>query len=68
MLCSTTDEALRGFTDQELVEHVKRLEELKGRAEEVEVYWRKRVESAVGDKEAFESVIENLVSHAKKIR
>ncbi|KAF2268333.1 hypothetical protein CC78DRAFT_530249 [Lojkania enalia] len=68
MLCSTTDAALGNFTDEELRSHVKRLEELKERAGEVFEYWQKRMESALGDKEAFESVIENLVAHAKKIR
>jgi hypothetical protein len=68
MLCSTTDAALGNFTDEELRAHVKKLEELKERANEVFEYWQKRMESALGDKEAFESVIENLVAHAKKIR
>ncbi|KAF2731611.1 hypothetical protein EJ04DRAFT_526014 [Polyplosphaeria fusca] len=68
MLCSTTDAALSNFTDDELRAHIKRLEELKDRASEVFDYWQKRMESALGDKEAFESVIENLVAHAKKIR
>ena len=68
MLCSTTDAALGNFTDDELKAHVKRLEELQERANEVFEYWQKRMESALGDKEAFESVIENLVAHAKKLR
>ncbi|KAF2107637.1 hypothetical protein BDV96DRAFT_589133 [Lophiotrema nucula] len=68
MLCATTDAALGNFTDEELKAHIKRLEELKTRANEVFEYWQKRMESALGDKEAFEAVIENLVAHAKKIR
>lgn len=68
MLCSTTEAALSNFTDEELRAHVKRLEELQGRAEEVFKYWTQRMESAIGDKEAFEGVIENLVMHAKKVR
>ncbi|OAG05902.1 uncharacterized protein CC84DRAFT_1119428 [Paraphaeosphaeria sporulosa] len=68
MLCSTTDAALGNFTDQELQAHVKRLEELKERANEVFDYWQKRMESALGDKDAFEQVIESLVAHAKKLR
>lgn len=67
-LCSTTDAALQNLTDEELRAHVKQLEELKERAGEAFEYWQKRLESALGDKEAFESVIENLVAHAKKIR
>lgn len=38
------------------------------RAGEVEGYWVGRVESAVGDRDAFEMVIESLVAHAKKLR
>lgn len=68
MLCSTTDAALQNFTDDELQTHVRRLQELQERANEVFSYWQKRMESALGDKEAFESVIENLVAHAKKLR
>ena len=52
MLCSTTDAALGNFTDEELQAHVKRLEELKERANEVFAYWQKRMESALGDKDA----------------
>jgi hypothetical protein len=52
MLCSTTDAALGNFTDAELQAHVKRLEELSERANEVFAYWQKRMESALGDKDA----------------
>jgi hypothetical protein len=38
------------------------------RANEVFEYWQKRMESALGDKDAFEQVIESLVAHAKKLR
>lgn len=68
MLCATTEVKLKGFTDAELRAHVRRLEELVKRAEEVLEYWVRRTESALGDKEAFEGVIENLVRHAKKVR
>ncbi|KAF2742886.1 hypothetical protein M011DRAFT_411791, partial [Sporormia fimetaria CBS 119925] len=68
ILCSTTEAALQNFSDEELQAHIKRLEELQERAKEVFEYWQKRLESALGDKEAFESVIENLVAHAKKMR
>ena len=68
MLCSTTEAALGNFTDQELQEHIKRLQELKERANEVFDYWQKRMESAMGEKEAFEAVIENLVVFAKSSR
>ena len=68
MLCSTTDAALNGLTDGELRVHVERLEKLTGRAGEVLRYWLKRREGALGDKEAFEGVIENLVKHARKVR
>ncbi|KAF2090962.1 hypothetical protein K490DRAFT_62293 [Saccharata proteae CBS 121410] len=68
MLCSTTDAALNNLTDEELLAHVERLEALRRRADEVLLYWVKRKESAMGDKEAFEAVIANLVEHAKKVR
>ncbi|KAF2813140.1 uncharacterized protein BDZ99DRAFT_381482 [Mytilinidion resinicola] len=68
MLCSTTEAALSNFTDDELRSHVQRLTELKQTGIEVVAYWTKRLESALGDKEAFEGVIENLVMHAKKVR
>ncbi|OJD35759.1 uncharacterized protein BKCO1_1500069 [Diplodia corticola] len=68
MLCSTTDAALQNFTAGELEAHVRTLQGLQRRANEVLDYWTKRKESAIGDKEAFEGVIENLVKHAKKVR
>jgi hypothetical protein len=68
MLCSTTDAALQNLTEQELEEHVERLKDLAVRANEVFDYWQKRMESALGDKDAFEQVIESLVAHAKKLR
>jgi hypothetical protein len=68
MLCSTTDAALKNFTDEELSEHVKRLKALTERAGEVLEYWLKRKDAAIGNKEAFEGVIENLVKHARKVR
>lgn len=67
-LCATTDAALGNFTDEELRAHVSRLRELTERAKEVFEYWQKRMESALGDKDAFEQVIESLVAHAKKLR
>jgi hypothetical protein len=68
MLCATTDAALQNFTKEELEEHVVRLKGLEVRANEVFEYWQKRMESALGDKDAFEQVIESLVAHAKKLR
>ena len=68
MLCSTTEAALQNFSDEELALHVENLKGLQVRANEVFEYWQKRMESALGDKDAFEQVIESLVAHAKKIR
>lgn len=68
LLCSTTDIALTGLNDEELQEHVKQVEELKAKAVQTLEYWLIQKDSAAGDKEAFEAVIENLVNHAKKIR
>ena len=68
MLCSTTEAALLNFTDDELKIHVDHLKGLHLRAEQVFEYWQKQLESALGDKDAFEQVIESLVAHAKKLR
>lgn len=62
MLCVTTDAALGNFTDEELRQHVKRLEELKERANEVFEYWQKRMESALGDKDAVSNTTTRMVA------
>ncbi|KAI5193519.1 hypothetical protein AUEXF2481DRAFT_26985 [Aureobasidium subglaciale EXF-2481] len=68
MLAKTTDTAIEAYSDDELKAHVQRLEELIKDASTVLEYWVKRKESAVGDKEAFEGVIENLVGFVKSRR
>ena len=68
LLCSITDAALEGMSDRELREHVKTLDNLVERGKEVLQYWVRRKEAAVGEKEAFDGVIENLVRHARKVR
>ncbi|KAJ5386725.1 hypothetical protein N7509_009266 [Penicillium cosmopolitanum] len=67
-LCATTDAALGGFTDEELNSHVKELENVTLRASAVLEYWLKRRDGLVSEKEAFEGVIENLVSHVRRVR
>lgn len=67
-LCSVTDEALSGMLVEELKAHVARLEAMEGLAKEVLEYWTKRTDERLGDREAFEGVIENLVKHARKVR
>jgi hypothetical protein len=67
-LCTTTDEALGGMTNEELEVHVKKLEDMEGLANELLEYWKKRADEKIGDREAFEGVIENLVKHARKTR
>ncbi|KAI1482797.1 hypothetical protein F4774DRAFT_369139 [Daldinia eschscholtzii] len=67
-LCTTTDEALSGMTDKELQQHVKKLQEMEVLAKDVLEYWKKRTDEKIGDREAFEGVIENLVKHARKTR
>ncbi|KAG6009499.1 hypothetical protein E4U21_002135 [Claviceps maximensis] len=67
-LCTTTDEALDGMTNEELKQHVEKLEAMQGTAQDVLDYWRKRTDEKIGDREAFEGVIENLVKHARKVR
>ncbi|EWC45801.1 hypothetical protein DRE_05138 [Drechslerella stenobrocha 248] len=68
ILCSTSDVKLRAFTTVELEEHVRKLEGVTKEASETLTYWLGRRETALGDKEAFERVIENLVEFAKKKR
>ncbi|PGH33850.1 hypothetical protein GX50_03329 [[Emmonsia] crescens] len=67
-ICATTDAALDNFTDDELEQHISRLEEMTVRASEVLEYWLKRRDAQIGEKEAFEGVIENLVKHARQVR
>lgn len=67
-LCSVTTEALNGMLPDELKVHVARLEAMEGLAKEVLEYWTKRTDEKLGDREAFEGVIENLVKHARKVR
>lgn len=67
-LCTITDEALNGMTMEELKEHVEKLKGMESLAREVLEYWIKSKEEKMGDKDAFEGVIENLVKHARAIR
>ncbi|KAL6403653.1 uncharacterized protein AUP68_13018 [Ilyonectria robusta] len=67
-LCMTTDEALNGMTNAELKTHVAKLEAMEWVAKEALEYWKKRTDEKLGDREAFEGVIENLVKHARKVR
>ncbi|CAG7991682.1 unnamed protein product [Penicillium olsonii] len=67
-LCATTDAALNGLTDAELKLHVGELEQVTQRASTVLEHWLKRRDGLVGEKEAFEGVIENLVSHVRRVR
>ncbi|KAI9924764.1 hypothetical protein MW887_006620 [Aspergillus wentii] len=67
-LCATTDAALGGLTEPELKGHVTELEQVTLRASTVLEYWLKRRDGLVSEKEAFEGVIENLVSHARRLR
>ncbi|QSZ28620.1 hypothetical protein DSL72_003119 [Monilinia vaccinii-corymbosi] len=66
--CEITEEALNGLTMNDLKEHVKKLEEMEVLAKEVLQYWTMRTDEKLGDREAFEGVIENLVKHARKVR
>lgn len=67
-LCMVTDEALNGMTEEELKDHVEKLKVMEGTAKEVLEYWTKSTDEKLGDREAFEGVIENLVKHARKTR
>ncbi|KAI5281499.1 hypothetical protein KEM54_003252 [Ascosphaera aggregata] len=67
-LYSMTDEALDGLTDSELREHISDLEDVTMAASKVLEYWLQRKDRQIGEKEAFEGVIENLVKHARQVR
>lgn len=68
LICNKTAADLEGMTDVHLQAHVKRLEELFDVGKDVLQYWIRRKEAAVGEKEAFDGVIENLVRHARRVR
>jgi hypothetical protein len=67
-LATTTDQALDGMTDDELNAHIKRLKEMEDTAKLVLEHWKKKTDEKIGDREAFEGVIENLVKHARNSR
>ncbi|KAI9892928.1 MAG: hypothetical protein M1814_000812 [Vezdaea aestivalis] len=67
-LCSYGSDKVQRLSDEELADYVRNLEEQKRQAGIVLEYWLKQKDTALGDKEAFEGVIENLVKHARKIR
>ncbi|KAI4086250.1 MAG: hypothetical protein LQ344_007714 [Seirophora lacunosa] len=67
-LCSTTEAALKNMTDVELQSHVQNVEEMTRKAAEVLEYWVKQRDAAMGEKEMFESVVGDLVKHARRVR
>ncbi|KAL8816490.1 MAG: hypothetical protein Q9223_004502 [Gallowayella weberi] len=67
-LCSTTEPALKSMTDTELKEHIQKLEETTRKAGEVLEYWVRRRDAAMSEKEMFESVVGDLVKHARRVR
>ncbi|KAL9038145.1 MAG: hypothetical protein Q9214_005402, partial [Letrouitia sp. 1 TL-2023] len=68
LLCGTTQAALRNMTDEELQAHRQELERLTKAAGEVLAYWIKRRDAAMAEKEMFESVVGDLVKHARRVR
>jgi hypothetical protein len=67
-LAQTTQERIDGMSDEELAEHIKEVKRLNELGREYVGYWQLKVEEAGREKEAFEGVIENLVSFARKVR
>lgn len=65
LICRTTEEAINGFDDSELSNHVFTLEILNTNASKVLEYWLQRKDDAQKEKEALEGVIENLVGFVK---
>lgn len=67
-LAQTTKERIDGMNDEELKEHVEDVEKMNERGREYLGYWQRKVEEAGREKEAFEGVIQNLVTFARKAR
>lgn len=67
-LCKKTAADLDEMNDGQLRFHIERLEQLAKAGESVLQYWIKRKEMAVDEKEAFDSVVESLVRHARRVR
>lgn len=65
MMCNTTTEALQGYDDVELKDHLFTLEILNKKASSVLEYWLVRKDEGLKEKEALEGVIENLVGFVK---
>lgn len=56
------------MTDPELETHIQKLEDMTKKAGGVLEYWVKRRDAAMGEKEMFESVVGDLVKHARRVR
>ncbi|KAK5109373.1 hypothetical protein LTR62_007039 [Meristemomyces frigidus] len=65
LVCSTTEQAMSVFEDDELRQHVAKLQSMNEEASGVLEYWLKRKDEGVKEKEALEGVIENLVGFVK---
>ena len=65
---ATTEAAIGAMDDAELKARMQALDALVAQGQEVLQYWIRRKEMAVGEKEAFDGVIENLVRHARRVR
>ena len=65
LLCSTTETALLGMTDNELQQHIAVLGGLNEKASGVLEYWLVRRDEGIKEKEALEGVIENFVGFVK---
>ena len=68
MLCTKSDAALGSMMIEELQDHIQKLQETTALASEALTYWLKKRDSAISDKETFETVIESLVGYARKKR
>ncbi|QIW97961.1 hypothetical protein AMS68_003479 [Peltaster fructicola] len=65
LICNTTVEAMNGYDDAELKDHLSTLELLNNKSSSVLEYWLVRKDESVREKEALEGVIENLVGFVK---
>ena len=65
LVAATTEEAMKGFTEEELKKHISDLEVTNKKASAVLEYWLQRKDESLKEKEALEGVIENLVGFVK---
>ncbi|EPY52069.1 fungal protein [Schizosaccharomyces cryophilus OY26] len=67
-LCSTTHEALASRSPEALTEHIEILEQYVMEATSLAQYWTDKRDSSLNDKLLYETVVDDLVQHSKRLR